>query len=57
MKTTKTKKKAADVRYTISLPGALLRRLDAIVARKDSSRSRETRDALKAHLKREKETP
>lgn len=39
--------------FTVSLPADLLRRLDAIVARKFSSRSRETRDALIEHLKRE----
>ena len=39
--------------FTVSLPADLLRRLDAIVARKFSSRSRETRDALIEHLKHE----
>ena len=56
----KTKQRAAPrkaaasmTNYSITLPADLLRRLDAVVERKISSRSRETRDALIEHLKRE----
>lgn len=45
--------KASKTSFCVTLPVDLLRRLDAVVARKISSRSRETRDALLAHLERE----
>lgn len=49
--------KPALANFSVSLPADLLRRLDAVVARKFSSRSRETRDALIEHLKREEASP
>ena len=55
----KTKQRAARkaaaslTSYSITLPADLLRRLDAVVERKISSRSRETRDALLEHLQKE----
>lgn len=45
--------KTSKTSFCVTLPVDLLRRLDAVVERKISSRSRETRDALLAHLKRE----
>ena len=55
MKTSKRPpaRKASKTSFCVTLPVDLLRRLDAVVDRKISSRSRETRDALLAHLERE----
>lgn len=46
-------RKTSKTSFCVTLPVDLLRRLDAVVDRKISSRSRETRDALLAHLERE----